>query len=254
MRDLAGATDGALVSRKPTRRQRLEEREQAILDAAHRVFSEQGFDGAKMARIARQAKVAEGTVYLYFKSKSALLEAVVARFYERLTAGAQAGVRDLAGTFERFEFLARHHLGRCIEEWHVLELIIGRYRRLPDYESHGYRFNKTYVAVFDDVFREGVARGDLRDGMPLWVVRDLFYGSLEYSARTLLLRQRGDEEFELAIACTLDILRRGIEGRPPARPADLESVTRRLEAVAHRLERPTAARKGRRAPPADGGR
>jgi TetR/AcrR family fatty acid metabolism transcriptional regulator len=51
-----------------TQRQRLEAREEAILAAATSLFSESGVDGARMAEIARRADVAEGTVYLYYKT------------------------------------------------------------------------------------------------------------------------------------------------------------------------------------------
>ncbi|TMA20460.1 MAG: helix-turn-helix transcriptional regulator, partial [Deltaproteobacteria bacterium] len=40
-----------------------------MLDAAVRVFAERGFFGATVAEIARAAGVADGTIYLYFKSK-----------------------------------------------------------------------------------------------------------------------------------------------------------------------------------------
>src|SRR5881275_860069 len=44
-----------------------------ILDAAVRVFAERGFFGATVAEIARAAGVADGTIYLYFKSKDDVL-------------------------------------------------------------------------------------------------------------------------------------------------------------------------------------
>ncbi len=52
-----------------------EERQGQILDAAVRVFSARGYDGATIRRIARRAGLAEGTVYLYFSGKRELLVA-----------------------------------------------------------------------------------------------------------------------------------------------------------------------------------
>ena len=165
--------------RAQTRRKRVEAKEESILDSARDVFLENGFDGARMSEIARLAGVAEGTVYLYFKNKNALLEAVVEQFYQGLTDAAEKGVGKIPGTLERLEFLAQHHLRRCLENWQILDLMIGLYRAKSEYQGLGYELNKAYVAVFDSVFREGVARGELRDDLPLWVVRDLFYGTLE---------------------------------------------------------------------------
>src|SRR4051812_39616639 len=44
-----------------------------LLDAAERVFAHRGFFAAKVADIAREAGVADGTIYLYFKSKDDVL-------------------------------------------------------------------------------------------------------------------------------------------------------------------------------------
>ena len=56
-----------------TSRARVEAKESSILDAAEKIFAQVGFDGAKVAEIARAASVAEGTVYLYYKNKQDLL-------------------------------------------------------------------------------------------------------------------------------------------------------------------------------------
>jgi AcrR family transcriptional regulator len=48
-----------------------------ILEGARRMFLAQGFDAASMGAIARQAGVSKGTLYVYFKSKEELFEAIV---------------------------------------------------------------------------------------------------------------------------------------------------------------------------------
>lgn len=45
-----------------------------IINAAIRVFSKCGFDGAKMEHIAKEAGIGKGTVYEYFTSKYSLFE------------------------------------------------------------------------------------------------------------------------------------------------------------------------------------
>jgi AcrR family transcriptional regulator len=52
-------------------------RREAILDAALTVFAERGYEAARLEDMAKRAGVAKGTVYLYFKDKQALLEALV---------------------------------------------------------------------------------------------------------------------------------------------------------------------------------
>ncbi|GAB0118786.1 TetR/AcrR family transcriptional regulator C-terminal domain-containing protein [Acidisoma sp. 7E03] len=53
------------------------ERRQAILDGAGRVFARDGYEGASMARIAREVGVSKGTLYNYFPSKAALFHGVI---------------------------------------------------------------------------------------------------------------------------------------------------------------------------------
>jgi AcrR family transcriptional regulator len=48
-----------------------------IIDGACKIFLERGFDAASMGEIARAAGVSKGTLYVYFKSKEELFEAIV---------------------------------------------------------------------------------------------------------------------------------------------------------------------------------
>ncbi|OGB93060.1 MAG: hypothetical protein A3G35_19770 [candidate division NC10 bacterium RIFCSPLOWO2_12_FULL_66_18] len=52
------------------------ERRQAILDAAMKVFAQRGYAAATIRAIAREANIAQGTIYLYFPSKRDLLLAL----------------------------------------------------------------------------------------------------------------------------------------------------------------------------------
>lgn len=58
-------------------RKAAENREQEILDAAIRIFSEKGYNAATTSEISREAGIAEGTLFRYFKNKKALLAKIV---------------------------------------------------------------------------------------------------------------------------------------------------------------------------------
>lgn len=231
-------------SNNKTRRERLEEREDAIVAAAHDEFVKNGFDGARIAGIARRAGVAEGTLYLYFKNKNALLGAVVGAFYERLTAGAAEGVAMRQTTGDRLAFLARHHLTSCLQEWAILALAMPALYQASNYRNSEYfGFNRKYVAVFDGVMREGIARGEIRNDLPLHLMRDLFYGGLEHSVRTIMVRESSPPGSQDATALSEQVMAMvrpafGLEGlRAEAAPGpDLLAITRRLEAAVRRME------------------
>src|SRR5690242_12852650 len=64
----------------PTLRQRLRAAAaEAMLDSAERVMVENGYEGTTMQQIAEEAGCAAGTLYLYFKNKEELFQAMVAR-------------------------------------------------------------------------------------------------------------------------------------------------------------------------------
>ena len=50
-----------------------EDKRRRIIDAAVEVFAEKGFWNARVSEIAEEAHVADGTIYLYFKSKDDIL-------------------------------------------------------------------------------------------------------------------------------------------------------------------------------------
>jgi TetR/AcrR family transcriptional regulator, fatty acid metabolism regulator protein len=72
-----------------------------ILEAATRVFAEKGYHRATTKDIAREAEIAEGTIYLYFKNKSDLLIALLEHLDQEttqevdLTAGLELSPRAL---------------------------------------------------------------------------------------------------------------------------------------------------------------
>ena len=46
---------------------------QKIIQAAAKVFAEKGFYNSRVSEIAKEANVADGTIYLYFKNKDDIL-------------------------------------------------------------------------------------------------------------------------------------------------------------------------------------
>ena len=169
-----------------TSRARVEAKESSILDAAEKIFAQVGFDGAKVSDIARAASVAEGTVYLYYKNKRDLLAGVVGRFWTQLTLGAEAAIEPDATTREQLKQLGHYHLNSILDQFEVVSLT---YRARPQQEQDLDQVRE-YVRVFDRIMQRGVDRGELPKGTPIGQLRDVFFGTLEFSARTLKLRER----------------------------------------------------------------
>src|SRR5574339_1067737 len=60
-----------------------DERKNQIINAAEGVFTQKGFDQARMDDIAEETGLSKGTLYLYFKSKDDLIIAILDRMFQR---------------------------------------------------------------------------------------------------------------------------------------------------------------------------
>ena len=187
---------------KNTQRERLEAKEQSILNAATEVFTALGVDGSTMAEIARRAHIAEGTLYLYHKNKQDLLAVVVGNFWADLTKGALVAVDASLPVMEQLEQLATYHLKALIQQFDMVGLT---YRARLRHGEPEYQLPKIreYVRVFDQIIERGISRQEFTEAMPLWQCRDVFYGALEYSARTLLLREA---QFDASVVSQLLVM------------------------------------------------
>ena len=228
---LAAGSDA--MSSSTTRQSRVRKREDAIISAARAVFTAHGYAKATMAMIAREAGVADGTLYTYFENKDALARGVIADYYARLTATAKDGVDSRRTTRTRLDFLARHHITSILEERGIMEMLPLLSSSLSHYSKNElYGLNKTYVAVFDGLIREGRASGDIPGDTDVAVLRDIFFGALDYGAKSSLMRSSSKDARKVDITRLVDRLVGMIIGTSQS----TGSLADRLEAVADRVE------------------
>ena len=84
-----------MIEKTHKRQRKPEKRPDEILDAALSVFSEKGFADTRMDDVAHRARLSKGALYLYFKSKEQLFEALVRRFAETFAHVIAARITDL---------------------------------------------------------------------------------------------------------------------------------------------------------------
>lgn len=258
-----GGKDTVNDSARQRSRERLEERERVILDAAARLFASSGFHATSTRRIAAEAAVSEGTVFHYFRSKNDLMLAILDRFYsEILNPGAETILDSVMATRERLRALALHHTRALAADKALMLRLLQVYTGVDlevcgaGSESPLRSLNRTYVSYFDRILREGFERRDLRGEWALRPLRDLFFGTLEYGLRTHLYRH-GEEGLEAYVDALLDPLWLGLgaaeteSGPTPPALERLDRAAERLEAVAGRLERDSSAGAGAPCPGPD---
>lgn len=145
-----------------------------IFESALRIIAEEGLIGLNMQRLALQAEMATGTLYLYFKDKSSLL-AQMHNYYERWLADNVVESPHGQGTFEE----------RFRKTWFNYVLFIQRYPAvigfLEQYQSAPLTIPHTEPrsaanSLFVDLIAEGQKAGLLKYGSSL-VIETLIIGA-----------------------------------------------------------------------------
>lgn len=223
-----------MTVRPKTKRERLAEREEAIVSAARAIFHDKGMAAARMAEIAAAAGIAEGTLYLYFKNKEALFAAVVTQHWEDLTEGASAVAAEHDAPRDQLEALAAYTLRRIFDDWKLFELsfVLHFGSGMADNTDR-----RGYVRIFDTVIDRGIDRGAFAPTAPKRLLRDLYFGTMEYAVRSMLSkRKKSDQKLVLAMLMqAMDgVLTPGATTAAPDHAERIEAAVTRLEALANR--------------------
>src|SRR5215216_3545178 len=88
------------------------DKREAILRAGVKVFAAKGFFNSKVADIAKEAGIADGTVYLYFKSKDDILHSFFDRAMAEFIAEGKKQLAELESPAEKLRRIAELHLER----------------------------------------------------------------------------------------------------------------------------------------------
>ena len=217
---------GAKSGVKPGRAEREAERRKTILRAAVEVFSRKGYQGCRIADVAREAGVAYGLVYHYFHNKDELLEQVFkwgwSGFLSRVTAEIardqhiEARVRSIVHV--AFEAYRRDPRGVK-----VLILEVGR-------SPAGGAVNRgtAFVGVIEtaaQMFREAQARGELAPHLEPRLAASMLFGGIEMGLTafvTGILDRRDEALLERARDQVAEILLKGLTS--PGPPAVTEAA------------------------------
>lgn len=149
-----------------------------ILDAATKIFSEQGVDDARMDDVAAQAGLAKATVYVYFRSKDEIFEAVVKRALTELMALTEERVssaKDFAGKLYAF-IIVRLEYWREKQE---LYRVISSLKRDVKDRKRSLRWQRLAVDYLVSLLTEAVKQGEIPEQdveAAAWALMDMIRG------------------------------------------------------------------------------
>lgn len=170
------------LQRSQPRSAKSRQRVDALLSAARAVFSELGFQRATTALIAERAGVSEATVFTYFPGKRELCVQVIKDWYDEITQELETALPRLPDIQSQLSYVVRAHLLTLLADGSgMCALVLGEGRTAgPGLSDVIAECQRRYVAPWMACLAQAHARGEIRQDMPLRLLRDLVYGAMEH--------------------------------------------------------------------------
>jgi len=165
---------------------------QQIVDAAIRVFARNGYYNSRVSDIAREAGIASGTIYLYFRTKEEIL---VTLFREKMAAFVAHLRREIAGETDpvaKIRRLVELHFTVLEQSPALAEVVQVELRQ-------GHKFFRgasahevsAYFELIGSVLEEGVAAGRFHADLPVKIATKILFGAMDQMATSWVLGKRG---------------------------------------------------------------
>lgn len=153
---------------------------QRILDAAVEVIAERGYFNSPVSAIAKRAGVADGTIYLYFKSKDEVLQTAIDSTFGRFFGQVEEQFQALADPRAQLEYIAQVHLESHSINRSMTILMQTEMRQSAQFLARFSRHHLVrYIQMVREVIRrgqdEGIFRKELSDG----VVAHCMFGAID---------------------------------------------------------------------------
>jgi len=163
------------------------DKRERILDAAELIFARHGFYAARVSEIAKEAGVADGTIYLYFKSKDDLLISLFERRMTQVNLELRAAIAE--GTpLERLHAFIRTYLRMLSNEPAAAEVVTIELRQsskfMKEYDNPQFA---DFLRMLGAIITDGQERGELDDAIPSHIAARMIFGILDELALAWVL-------------------------------------------------------------------
>ena len=162
-----------------------------ILRAATRVFARNGYFNSKVADIARAAEVADGTVYLYFKSKEEILHSIFDQNMAEAIAAGRKLIENLDDPRQKLRRIAKLHLERLGADRDLAVVfqveLRGSTKFMEEFSAAGFA---EYLALLRRTFEEGQRVGVFRKELNATAAAKILFGALDEMATNWIISKR----------------------------------------------------------------
>jgi TetR/AcrR family fatty acid metabolism transcriptional regulator len=186
-----------------------------IIAAATKVFARKGFFHAKVSDIAKEAQVADGTIYLYFENKDDIL---ISLFEEQMKAVLENMVQQISeekDAITKIEKFALTHLKLIELNKNMAEIIQVELRQstkfMKEYKNEKFM---QYLNLISDVIREGQEQGLFKKDIIPDIAKRAFFGALDEMSRFWVLSSHKKYDIETAAKQISEYFLYGLIKRP----------------------------------------
>lgn len=167
------------------------DKREAILRAAIKVFAGKGYFNSKVADIAKEAGIADGTVYLYFKSKDEILHSIFDRAMEEFIRLGKQEIAEIEDPQEKLRRVAQLHLERLGADRDMAIVfqveLRGSTKFMEEFSAAGFA---VYLEIISEIFKEGQKKGVFRKGLKPIVCAKILYGALDEMVTNWILSKK----------------------------------------------------------------
>jgi len=165
---------------------------QQIVEAAIRVFARNGYYNSRVSDIAREAGIASGTIYLYFKTKEEILVTLFREKMAEFVAYLRREIADVPDPEQRLRRLVHLHFAVLEQNPALAEVVQVELRQ-------GHKFFRgasahevsAYFDLIGSILEEGVAAGRFAADLPVKVATKVLFGAMDQVATSWVLGKRG---------------------------------------------------------------
>lgn len=163
-------------------------KKESIIEAAVTVFAEKGFFNAKVNDVARQAGVADGTIYLYFKNKDDLLISLFESKMDLILKRFQDTLKNFQDPIEKLKSFIKLYFSLIQEDKQLAEVFQVELRQsskfLKDYKNQ--KFSE-YLNLIASTVQEGIDSGFFRPDLNVHIIKLIIFGAIDEVARQWIL-------------------------------------------------------------------
>lgn len=167
------------------------DKREAILRAAIKVFAGKGFFNSKVADIAGEAGVADGTVYLYFKNKDDILHSIFDRAMAEFIAEGRKELAGITSPEARLRKIAELHLERLGADRDLAIVfqveLRGSTKFMQEFSAAGFG---EYLDIIRQTIVDGQKAGVFRKDMKPVISAKILYGALDEMVTNWILSNK----------------------------------------------------------------